>query len=34
VTLNEIKRWRASLNPSTEATNAAAYRLLLIMLAA
>jgi integrase len=25
--LSEIKRWRASLDPSTEATNAAAYRL-------
>ena len=28
VSLSEIKRWRASLDPSTEATNAAAYRLL------
>lgn len=28
VTLSEIKRWRAALDPSTEATNAAAYRLL------
>ena len=28
VTLSEIKAWRASLNPKTEATNAAAYRLL------
>ena len=27
VTLSEIKAWRASLNPKTEATNAAAYRL-------
>lgn len=28
VTLSEIKAWRASLDPSTESTNAAAYRLL------
>ena len=28
VTLSEVKQWRASLNPATEATNAAAYRLL------
>lgn len=28
VTLSEIKRWRAALDRSTEATNAAAYRLL------
>ncbi len=34
VTLSEIKAWRASLNPKTEATNAAAYRLLRSMLQA
>lgn len=28
VTLSEIKAWRASLDPATESTNAAAYRLL------
>lgn len=28
VTLSEIKRWRASLDPKTESSNAAAYRLL------
>jgi integrase len=28
ITLSEIKAWRASLDPSTESTNAAAYRLL------
>ena len=28
VTLSEIKRWRASLDPETESSNAAAYRLL------
>jgi len=28
VTLSEIKAWRASLDPKTEASNAAAYRLL------
>lgn len=28
VTLSDIKRWRSSLAPETEATNAAAYRLL------
>ena len=28
VTLSEIKKWRASLDPETESTNAAAYRLL------
>lgn len=28
ITLSEIKTWRASLDPSTESTNAAAYRLL------
>jgi integrase len=28
VTLSEVKAWRASLNPKTQATNAAAYRLL------
>lgn len=28
VTLSDVKTWRASLDPSTEATNAAAYRLL------
>jgi len=27
VTLSEIKAWRSSLNPKTEATNAGAYRL-------
>ncbi|MGI8702049.1 MAG: tyrosine-type recombinase/integrase [Nocardioidaceae bacterium] len=34
VTLSEIKAWRASLNPKTEATNAAAYRLLRSLLQA
>ena len=34
VTLSEIKAWRASLDPKTEATNAAAYRLLRSMLQA
>lgn len=28
VTLSEVKRWRASLDPETESSNAAAYRLL------
>ena len=28
VTLSEVKSWRASLDPETESTNAAAYRLL------
>jgi hypothetical protein len=28
VSLTEIKRWRSALDPTTEATNAAAYRLL------
>ncbi len=28
VTLSEVKRWRAALDPANEATNAAAYRLL------
>ena len=32
VSLSEIKRWRAALDPTTEATNAAAYRLLRSML--
>lgn len=34
VTLSEIKAWRASLNASTESTNAAAYRLLRSLLQA
>jgi integrase len=34
VTLSEVKTWRASLNPKTEATNAAAYRLLRSLLQA
>jgi hypothetical protein len=34
VTLSEIKAWRTSLNPKTEATNAAAYRLLRSLLQA
>jgi len=34
VTLSEVKAWRASLNPKTEATNAAAYRLLRSLLQA
>jgi len=34
VTLSEIKAWRASLNPKTEASNAAAYRLLRSLLQA
>ena len=34
VTLSEIKAWRVSLNPKTEATNAAAYRLLRSLLQA
>jgi integrase len=34
VTLSEIKAWRASLNPKTAATNAAAYRLLRSLLQA
>ena len=34
VTLSEIKAWRASLDPKTEATNAAAYRLLRSLLQA
>jgi len=34
VTLSEIRAWRASLNPKTEATNAAAYRLLRSLLQA
>jgi integrase len=34
VTLSEIKAWRASLDPSTESTNAAAYRLLRSLLQA
>jgi len=34
ITLSEIKAWRASLNPKTEATNAAAYRLLRSLLQA
>ena len=34
VTLSEIKAWRASLNAKTEATNAAAYRLLRSLLQA
>ncbi|MEP7332945.1 MAG: N-terminal phage integrase SAM-like domain-containing protein, partial [Terracoccus sp.] len=34
VTLSDIKTWRASLDPSTEATNAAAYRLLRAILQA
>jgi integrase len=33
-TLSEIKAWRASLNPKTDATNAAAYRLLRSLLQA
>ena len=28
MTLSEIKAWRGSLDPKTESTNAAAYRLL------
>ncbi|MGI9084871.1 MAG: tyrosine-type recombinase/integrase [Aeromicrobium sp.] len=28
VTLSDVKRWRASLDPATESTNAAAYRVL------
>lgn len=32
VSLSEIKRWRAALDPATESTNAAAYRLLRSML--
>lgn len=32
VTLSEVKQWRASLDPATEASNAAAYRLLRAML--
>ena len=34
VTLSEIKAWRASLDPKTEAANAAAYRLLRSLLQA
>ncbi|WP_310961728.1 tyrosine-type recombinase/integrase [Nocardioides terrisoli] len=34
VSLTDIKRWRASLDPTTEATNAAAYRLLRSLLQA
>jgi integrase len=34
VSLSEIKRWRASLDPDAEATNAAAYRVLRSMLQA
>lgn len=34
VTLSEIKTWRASLDPKTEASNAAAYRLLRSLLQA
>lgn len=34
VTLSEVKNWRASLDPKTEATNAAAYRLLRSLLQA
>jgi integrase len=34
VSLSEIKRWRASLDPETPSTNAAAYRLLRSMLQA
>ncbi len=34
VTLSDIKAWRASLNPKTEASNAAAYRLLRSLLQA
>lgn len=34
VSLTEIKRWRSALDPSTEATNAAAYRLLRSLLQA
>lgn len=34
VTLSEIKAWRASMNPKTEASNAAAYRLLRSLLQA
>jgi integrase len=34
VTLGEIKAWRGSLDPTTEATNAAAYRLLRSLLQA
>jgi integrase len=34
VTLSEIKAWRASLDPKTEASNAAAYRLLRSLLQA
>ncbi len=34
VTLSDIKTWRASLDPKTEAANAAAYRLLRSMLQA
>jgi len=34
VSLSEIKRWRASLDPETASTNAAAYRLLRSMLQA
>lgn len=33
LTLSEIKAWRADLDPATEATNAAAYRLLRSLLA-
>ena len=34
VTLSEIKRWRASLDPETESSNAAAYRVLRSLLVA
>ena len=34
VSLTEIKRWRAALDPATESTNAAAYRLLRSLLQA
>lgn len=34
VSLTEIKRWRSALDPTTEATNAAAYRLLRSLLQA
>jgi integrase len=33
ITLSQIKAWRATLDPATEATNAAAYRLLRSLLA-
>src|SRR5690606_40047089 len=34
ITLTEIKAWRATLDPATQATNAAAYRLLRSLLQA